>query len=564
MHFPFLILATKLVISQIEPMPPPFCEGQVLTNIDQGSFVPGMIDDEGLDLRTLSYIAGAWCKKPNDAERLKKVAEWRELMAESLGWSAEMTVDALRARVDADAFVKSMEGTCEALTEGTSESRLAFANSAAVATVLGWCEQLSNDQLLDWLAAESPNPSPVVKAAVVKGCAWHELARSAPGRKNRMYADTRFEGREANAMARCLIEAADFDAKATIAAIDADTRVNELGKQVARENVASIVRGLDLLKADAHQRIAKEPDLKKLLIDVPEKQNHAWLEHYNAHRDAYERVTAIEHTLLSGRVSAMKGCSAPARGVFLKAIAQSDVDPRYFQEYWLDSLRIRAAKVLAICEKIDGFAGTAAGVSGEYMWEPQGRGRTMFIDLGFWSALRDVLKDRPKFALRLPPERDESSVHFDKKRQFESSYDALEGYELHPASREGLASAPVQSVAVKGELATITFKKEHWFEYVPNCVETNKIAGINPLTGQIRYVEKCNGGTNTPHSGTQPPIVVPAAYTSGIKPGQFLSFACDWEQPKSACVPVFGFESPKKQKLVTFFGQPVHGVSHFD
>jgi len=296
---------------------------------------------------------------------------------------------------------------------------------------------------------------------------------------------------------------------------------------------------------DALTKLAeKKPAVKRIAFDVPQRAWDEWMKAYEANKAAIDDAWKFEEDFQRDGKTATQGCGEKLRAHLWKYIAEAKPESH-------EAAVARATDQVghpllwswAMCEAIEGNipAATAGYVllGGSRFW--RGPREAMY-----W-AVAEALADEDNQKLGLTP----TSL---RGRPSDEPYKWLRKLE---AKKQYGANAEGQIAAVKkqGEGLYVTFKKVSWKEPVFRCTETNKIDRISE-SGQVIYRQECvQTGTETVEK-TETPVLVPAAYATGLKAGQFAKFRsldAKGGQERTA-VPEDLYTNMERKKLVGFLG----------
>ena len=173
-----LLLASATARAEIPVERPTFCEGyQPLAADNNWRWIDGKLQNFGVGNDAMVLMAKAACDKPDDPERQKMLAKWRELIVADYGVSADFTVKMLRVRLLDDQWKKLNQETnafCQSMQEGARESKRLEAEAAAVGHLLS-CPNATKP-VVDWFVDETINTSEIMRAGLVGAC-WFRVDR---------------------------------------------------------------------------------------------------------------------------------------------------------------------------------------------------------------------------------------------------------------------------------------------------------------------------------------------------------------------------------------------------
>ncbi len=120
--------------------------------------------------------------------------------------------------------------------------------------------------------------------------------------------------------ATCRADAAQLNREKLEAELEADN-ANLYVKIVARQAHSMAKFRASIWERALQPKVAKDEELKALLIDVPEKAWKAWQAEYDANKAVFDEVYAYEDKYNGPRKSAAKGCLKPAYAALRKYTA---------------------------------------------------------------------------------------------------------------------------------------------------------------------------------------------------------------------------------------------------
>ncbi len=535
------ILVARSSPAQISNEPPPYCEPRKEQwTREYGPSLEEELKTNGLTDKALNLASAAWCEKPDDPERKALIAKVRQRMVAELGFSAEETAASLRLR-QGDAFSKEMEHTCAELAEGAQEATKARIDAKVLGALIG-CSEKAFDQ--------SPAETSITEAQGRDltdeiGVLWAAgRAVECFGTMSRIDSDP--ERQSSGALfARCHLLSGLVDRAAFDAALARDSRFTPNEKISAKENVA-FTQAVDRAYVEFWKpRMAKNPVLREIFIDAPKQGYARWAAERQANNDTWAKLIAVETSLLAA-TGKVPDCGPSVRPLLAQLFKNDVVEIPAWPSLWAgQSLKRRVVAALHVCEEAAGTSDARNAFSLMMPYEPA---ENAFGPVG--AAMRALrarfliaFEERPKFDWAggyglMPP----SDPSYDTNRP-------------HYSAPNNALEAPIASVQRKGEKTVITFKQETWSEVTASCTSTNKILGIDPHTGDIRYERHCVAGPTVRHVNHEKPITVAKEYANGLKPGQLLVFVRP-ENETGLSIPTVSFANSKKTKVVTVLGQP--------
>lgn len=299
----------------------------------------------------------------------------------------------------------------------------------------------------------------------------------------------------------------------------------------------------------AYKQLAKQqPVVEDIVFTAPQAAFKDWTSAYNANKAVYDVIIDVERR---GDLSkkALKGCAAKLRPAYLKLMAErKPQDLERYRDAIRDAYASRLIVALAFCEMVDGDEMTAAllldGVGAA-------RGPRQAAAMAALAKIVEARQDNPKFSTQpgVLEHKAEGPAHYLKPTHY-----------VHPTERGGI----VAKVERKDGRAVITFKSTSWMEQTYNCKPTKQIQRIDSL-GNVVYRENCRPAGKEKVTWNERAVTVNPAYTTGIKPGQFLVVRRKWnerefydkDEPLWGALPMYGYTNTNKTKLVSVLGQPL-------
>ncbi len=524
------MVAVSFATQAIAPTPPPFCQGFAPKPQEQAMWVHTDLATSGVTAKALHHMAQGWCEKPDDPARQAEAAQWRQTVADAWGLSAEETLDSLRVRL-ASPEPEALKETCEALAQGADELARARADAAVLGELVG-CEEPPGENQVDLVANLSDALNPLWRAGHAVRC-YEVLERRVSA------------NHAAREYARCRLEASLFKDDEFEQALARDERFNDVAKVLARE----ALRRLRLSERRFDDLWAKELKANAVLEPVvaAAAEGYArWVASRQAKSAVWSELLKVEMQALdSPKGVPEKNCQTALRPLVPRVFTGGKVSRTEWAPYWLaDPLRPRFMKTLIACELLDHPEWQRALIfMVPHTVEPVGP--LQAADAAVLAKAKATMADRPKFPW--------SKYGFDVRE--EDDFQRTQSW-FHT---ESFDEAPIASLAPKGANVLVTFRQTAWNEPTLNCVATNKVSRIDPVSGNVSYEQNCSNGPVLRHTHKQAPVLVPKEYATGLKPGQLLVFSQAPDGAKApVCVPLVSYANEKKEAFVTVLGQPVN------
>jgi len=513
---------------------PSFCQGHTPDPQNHRNIDPS--GPEGLSDEVLSRMAMYACDAPDDAGRQKKTAENRQLLADAWGLSPAMTIDSLRARLDLAAYKQESAAFCKKVAKQDDVTARDNGYNAALARLAG-CEQTFAGF---WLLDEQGDASQVVRLAEL-------ISVFDPKHVDKFDAtDETVAGkrpRDLTRFARSAVDIARLDRAKLVAELDGNPSVTPRIKVVILEAMDQTMAWTAKVTAAYKAIAAKNHAYQEALFDVPQKAFDDWQSAYLKDQKDFDLVIDVERKASIGR-SAVKGCAAKLRPGFARYVADRKLKTQDdFDAFGRDSLAVRWLKALSFCEQVDG--NVPQGVFLEHVITAKAlRGPREAAELASAKRVAEILADK-NIAM------DASGVY--TLVGDNAGADVLDAFAYAEVKGYSNASATIQALAPKGDIVHISFATASWMEPTMDCVDTKTIERIDVDTGHVQYRRNCKNGPMRKVSVKEAAIDVPAFYASGLKAGQFLTFAVPGIGARSA-LPLEAFTDQKKTKIVSVFG----------
>ncbi|MBK9033172.1 MAG: hypothetical protein IPL61_18190 [Myxococcales bacterium] len=492
----------------------------------------------------IPQLLGYLCDAPDDPNVQKQAGYVLQAWMNWSGLSQDEAVASMLMRADLDGWKKLKEATCAPLVDGPEASAEQKEYTKAYRYIYGctgtpaWLGRSGSFTNLVWyLDREADAPDLLRSFVAISRLGKTELAKPSDlggPTSLGMYA---VYGPDARRLDRARL----------------DQQVgggNAYATWVARETLAlaqAETKGWDKMVADAS---AKDPDLKRVLVDAPEQAWKDWVALRKQEAAAFDAGSAFEDLASSPSKSAAKGCAATLRphverlikgkaGADLKAVTEAiGKDPALvplFQRY-------------VLCEALEGNVPYAT-----VLYRPLGglrtyRGPRLAGFSAVVEAVGGVLADREKFVLQLTninaPAQDPGSDRLARV--------------VNSSTLDSEAQGTITTAKRVADGVLVTFKKESYMVTDWDCKPTGRVYRVR-TDGVVEYEENCKRTGQHKVDTTAPSVVIPERLAAGVAKGKFLVFRPDHGSPSAQQgvtigVPLAVFDAKAMTKLIAAWG----------
>jgi hypothetical protein len=262
----------------------------------------------------------------------------------------------------------------------------------------------------------------------------------------------------------------------------------------------------------------QDPQIKKLIDDVPAAATKSWTQTATKYKDLFARLFALEDALRSKSRQALAGCHDKFWSYWQQAANTIEPDA----DHWASAMRSTpegqaAALGLALChvESLDEHDRGPAYELAMHAMEA-GYGDFQIIHVrGIHTAIYAALASNAQH------------VKFDDRSlgdglELPHYGDGLKSVESESHHDEFVGS--IDAVTTHGETATVTFKHTSYKRRIcTDQVSTGHIERISS-DGTFVYFQHCNKWETKTFDGTTPPVDIPAFMAAGLKPGRVATF----------------------------------------
>lgn len=479
------------------------------------------------------------CVAPEDPVMQQQLGFYLQRWANLTGQSADELVELMAARAKDDDWQKARDEACKPLEDVPSE---ASPREAAMIKMRGYVLGCYDDRLggaqenaLWEIDRVSAPPSQLAETYFVLRCIGEPDVKS-----------------DWNVFhfATCRADAKQLDLeklKAELAAENASSFVSITARQalqMARFRAAILEKALQA-------KVAKDPDLKTVLIDAPEKGWKAWEAEYAANKAIFDEAHAYEDKYTGPRKSAAKGCLKPAYALLKKYTAGLKGNNR---EEWITNLTTSTGAALLeylwSCNEAEGREFPATGIKMVIEAGLPRRGPRFAQLAAMAEALGKVTADRPKFPVT-GAMIGGNTVH--------QNYPVGRNHAdfREPAYNQAYTKASVVvKVSTKGEKTTVQFKTDRWTEDELECKETNRIAMFE-RDGTPIYHRNCHyTGRKVQKESASEPFYNYPEVVDGIAAGTFVRYITGSKYVDRVFdgIPIEVYSDKGQKKLVALFG----------
>ncbi|MGN6106280.1 MAG: hypothetical protein ACTHU0_14320 [Kofleriaceae bacterium] len=474
--------------------------------------------------RTIARGACGWRTTAEGTQKIReRVAAGRAKFMAATGFSNAETdelfsivFDQKRTTAESDAFCKAIRVDEDAAPHEVSKSK-------ALRYLV--CDRGYGGGDYDWT-----DLTEIERVAQVHGC-----LRSVSSNFNR---DTDTFAQQPWTMlqfATCNVLATHLDPKKFAAEVAADPRFNRYAALWAKAALTETQQLIGVAQERYKKIGAKQPYFEELLFTAPAKGYSAFMALYNDNKAVMDQATV----LFAGarkvkQLAKHAGCAATFEPLLVKAMAEKH--PTNLEGVKLafrDTFIHYMGLAFATCEAIDGHDLVASIYGGRLSSEPSPGTpmeavraavlEVMFANADDIKGVRDMTVQRPA---------------------------PISGPVTSPP-RTSEAQGVIASVAPKGDMIAVTFKKETWVEQLYNCKETNKIDRIDDR-GKIVYRQVCTEAGTKKHELKEAPVVVEKRFAGALKAGRFLEMRVT--EGERIAVPIAVYAAKDKKQLVGYLG----------
>lgn len=519
--------------------PPAFCEGYKQDKHDGQVKRFKAYKSEGFTPKVLAYAGGAICDKPTDAERRKEFDGWRDEFIAATGASADDFAEAIALAMSKDGQAQR-DALCDKF-KASPDAPLSEQNQAKLTSnaleCTGW-----DIPMRDW-NADTFEPTVFERGVYLHQCLKDAGAGRPMGNKDPPSTEP--------LLALCLPElrALDLDAFEQAAAAQADSRA---GKHMLKMLAGDLKRRAKIAN-DFIGKLEKDKDYKRV-TDASARGFKEFGQTYAKNKELFVAGRKVVDELAKSD-SQMDGlCNFK----FESALA-SEIKAKKPKT---------ADDVVAVMDTAAGFyswVGAAAcavehgggGVTQAYLtlrppkagsgprsrsYNPH-RGPRFEATLAAQKELFAILEKRPNFELKTLRGGD---------TEMYKAHAKLNSWGLSGGSVD-IAHANIAALKPGKQGVQVTFKNETITVTDSDCKETNKIDRIDS-NGKIYYQQICWATGSHKETVKHAPVVVPAEYARGLKPGQHVWFQVKEVNKTRFAAPLEAYGDPADKKLASFLG----------
>ena len=496
---------------------------------------------QGLTEANLSKVAQLSCDRHDDPKLASLIDDARARYQRLIGLTDQELGEAMRLRLDPEAFERQIKQTCTALRAGDEASEqdraLLDARRAALGcrgTVWNADWRRSTDDWAYWLDRDVDPASELARVAHLEQCLDHAYKRDFP--------DPEYDKVQVG-YARCGVDARRLD-RARLEKELKDPAITDAARQAAREAFSRAKLIADQLAAAYQAKAAQDPAWKAILLDAPEQAFNAWQAAAAKWRPELDAVLAFEDRYYAPSKSAVAGCGTALRAgwtKYLRAARPKDAKAAE-QVATSDPIGYLLASRLLACDHREGRY-LAAAYEGTLLKQARRfRGPRRAAAWAVVEAINDIKKDRERFPI--------------SAGAIALGSDPMYGPVSNVANKIGYgedAHAEIKTVTkVKGGV-NVTFKTVKYQVDITTCTPTNRVHSIS-ADGHVYWEQNCASGGTAWRTSTEAPMFVPAELAGGLAPNQFGTFRPDTKLDPRGGFPTVLYTDKSKKKLAVFYG----------
>jgi hypothetical protein len=488
-------------------------------------------------------LAEYLCDAPDDPNVQKTAAAAIQVWMNWSGLDQKQATASFLARIDLERWHALRDETCARFASTDEDSEEVAATRHAYRAIYGcpkeppsWLRKVYPKNLAFFIDRDADIPE-LLRAYLV----FHGLGDAAKVKPD--------DGFNLKAYALWGTDARRLDAGKLDQQIAADAG-NDYQQWVARETFAAALAAAKQWEALVGGIGGKDPDMKRLLVDVPEAAWVAWVALRDKHAQVFADGAAFEQLANSPSLSAVKGCDATLRPHVEKLLQRlargSEKDTR--EAVMSDPVGGPLMERYVLCEAMLKNKSYAASLYPLFDSTRGHRGPRMAVHIAALDALSEILADRPKFLVQ--PAMMGAPGHSTIRYRVSN---------LGGSATNGEAKGVVASTKAVEDGVLVTFKKESYREQDWDCKPNNRIYAIR-ADGTVVYDEDCKPAGSHEVDITPKPVVIPKRLAAGIAKGKLLVFRADSRTPSKGDAGTFiadpsaVFDSKAMKKLEAVWG----------
>jgi hypothetical protein len=497
-----LVLEPKPGLEKVEAMSPAWCKGIPEEPNADGSLLRRMFDSQ-LSItsstptdKALSNLGNALCGNPNDEGWKKMTAYLVQYWVNTSGLTKKEAIAAIGARVKFDEWTQQGIDFCAKFkpTDDPEMPNEELEVGKGIGEQFG-CDGRNSDFL--WYADREDTVPELLRMTIV----------------NDNFLEIK-DGYAPNIVPYIVFgpDARRLDASRLEKEI-AGEPFNEWGRTKAREAHGAARLRARGYRAAVDALIAKDPDMKELYLDAPERAWNEWVKLRGANKAAFDAASSIEVKLFAANRKASAGCAETLRPMFAKYFASKN--PKTYDEakaVAIDPVGYSILSRLMVCEAFAKNAGQAQVMRKLIEEAPRRRGPRTAIIATTISILNKLVEDRPK--LPISPE----ALPRIYNTELVGLVQETAGGQPPPERK-----AVVKSVKTQGKTIRVEFETVTWKEPKLSCKRTNRIYRIHD-NGFIEYEQDCVQIGFETMTHTEEPVEIHADSAAGVKVGRLLVF----------------------------------------
>lgn len=318
-------------------------------------------------------------------------------------------------------------------------------------------------------------------------------------------------------------------------------------KLIALESYAASKAKMASAEGLVKDKVASDPDYKKVLYDVPKQAWSDWVKGYSTSKADYEAAWGVERALFAPRKSlvqaSLEGCENDLRPRLAKHIkrAKAKTMDGFYAAVSTGPNPV-LLDALAKCTAIDGSPFVANQLRRLRMRLQDARGPRMAVRNAMRQAIQEIRADRPKFPI--------GTSELGRAKDYGPVGGWTGPYEdaRPPDDYEEGGVGIVKSVKKTETGVLVEFRTEVQKIHAMNCRDTDRISWID-ANGRVRYHQDCVGAGMRTIRETPKPVVLPRDAASGVRPGAYLKASAEFSAHGAKSRPGYPIEVYKSMKM---------------
>ncbi|HEX3763907.1 MAG TPA: hypothetical protein VHW23_34665 [Kofleriaceae bacterium] len=511
----------------IKPMAPTWCGSYKADPYDTMYKYLDEYSKNGFTDRFMVTLAKAACDKPSDAGRQRAIADWRDKFNAYYRLTEAENRELLEVSL-AGTLGPAATKVCNNLHEaiGRANNNSALRAVLTAARKMLDCNAALDESIAWWVDDGTEIDDPIVKTAWIDREMWPINA----------------DPNNPDAPAAIVGIAAGHHDAASVATIDRNQVLAELEKLgVTGPMRLKALMFLGTVQTETPRRLAtyeekarSNPNLKKVLFDVPDAAWDEWVKDATTWKAALDDERAVETEARQGKLGA---CGDKMRKHLAAYVdAKKPTSKKAVIDVLTDPIGYRLSLAAMLC---DSAANDMTQFAIQHMLQAAKLRRGPRVHMYY--ALLGLGDTVPGFDPKYMGNLDDKALR-------ELLYIPHLG-DVTWAERTGI----IGGLSPKKDGVLVTFKTSRWTEAVWNCVTTNRIDHFE--NGRAVYYQDCHPtGKTKGMSSTEKPVLISKNHAQDLKVGQFVTFDADARNSPAVGGPTFGYTKSDQKKLVSIFG----------